>query len=51
MEEAPPIVQRVALLMCSITSVGLRALICALFCSLQIGRHSTGDHNIRQKYG
>ena len=51
MEEAPPIVQRVALLMCSITSVGLHALKCALFCSLQIGRHSTGDHNIRQKYG
>ena len=51
MEEAPPIVQRVALLMCSITSVGLCGLKCALFCSLRIGRHSTGDHNIRQKYG
>ena len=51
MEEAPPIVQCVALLMCNITFVGLRALKRALFGSLQIGRHSTGDHNIRQKYG
>ena len=51
MEEALAIVQRVAFIMCSITSIGLRALKCALFCSLRIGRHSTGDHNIRQKYG
>ena len=46
MKEAPPIVQRVALLMCSIISVGLHALKGALFGSLSIGRYITGDHNI-----
>ena len=38
MEEARPIVQRVALLACSITSVSVRALKCALFGSLRSGR-------------
>ena len=51
MEEARPIVQRVALLACSITSVSVRALKRALFGSLRSGRHSTGDRYIRQKYG
>ena len=51
MEEARPIVQRVALLACSITSVSVRALKRALFGSLRSGRHGTGDRYIRQKYG
>ena len=51
MEEATPIIQCVVLLMCNITSVGMRTLKRALFISLQIGRHSRGDHNTRQKYG
>ena len=46
MEEAPPITQRVVLLMYSITSIGLRTLKRVLFGSLRIGRHSIGDHNI-----
>ena len=51
MDEAPPIVQHVALLMCSITFIGVHALKRALFGSLQIWRYRTSDHNIRQKYG
>ena len=51
MEEARPIVQRVVLLACSITSVSVRALKRALFGSLQSERHGTGDRYIRQKYG
>ena len=51
MEEARPIVQRVALLACSITSVSVWALKRALFGSLRSGRHGTGDRYIRQKYG
>ena len=43
MEEARPIVQRIALLACSITSVSLRSLKRALFGSLRSGRHSIGD--------
>ena len=51
MEEACPIVQRVVLLACSITSISVRALKRALFSSPQSGRHSTSDWYIRQKYG
>ena len=51
MEEARPIVQCVALLACSITSISVRALKHALFGSLQNGRHSIGDQYIQQKYG
>ena len=51
MEEARPIVQRIALLACIITSVSVRALKRALFGSLRSGRHGTGDRYIRQKYG
>ena len=43
MEEARPIVQRVVLLACSITSVSVRDLKRALFGSLRSGRHGTGD--------
>ena len=47
MEEACAIVLRVALLACSITSVKLWTLKCALFGLLQNGHHSTGDHYIQ----
>ena len=42
--------QRVVLLACSITSVSVRALKCALFGSLQSERHGIGDWYIRQKF-
>ena len=51
MEEAPPIIHRVALLMCSITSIGLRALKRVLLGSPWSGHHSIGDHKLRRKYG
>ena len=51
MEEAPPIVKRVALLARSITPIRYSALERTLFGSLRSGRHSIDDDKLRQEYG